>query len=139
VDHPRRVVEVIHCVDHLPEVETRIIFGEAASQILLLNEGKEVALFYELKHNEKYLNCAARVGDHELSLDVPVDQFDNVIVLNILQETDLVVQNLLESGQRQPLNVVPFNNFDGYEFSSPNFLCKFHSKTSRAVLVKPYN
>jgi len=93
-------VEVIHCVYHLTEVESRIIFGEAASQILLLNEGKEVALFNELEDNEKYLNCAARRVDHELSLDVPVDQVDNVIVLNILQEADLVVQNLLESGQR---------------------------------------
>lgn len=48
----------------------------------------------------------------------------------------LVVEDLLESRQGKPLDVVPFNYFNGQELARTLVLRKFHSKVLKQASTK---
>ena len=55
----RRRVQVIDGIKHLLEVKACILLGETPGIILQLDERKEVALLYQLKHDEEDLDSFA--------------------------------------------------------------------------------
>lgn len=110
VDDPGRVMQVVDRLYHLREIKARITFGEASCVVLLFDEGEEVALFDQLEDDEKNLNRTSSGTNHELAMDVPIQEVNDVGVLDVLEEAHFVVENSLEGWQGEPLNMVPLNN-----------------------------
>lgn len=98
--NPGRVVKVVDGLNHLGKVIARVALREASSFILLLNEREEIALFDEFEDDEKYLDSAARRRTHHnLPIDVPIEQVNNIGMLDVLEEAYFVVQNFLKGRQ----------------------------------------
>ena len=111
------LVEVLDGIKHLCEIVTCEFLGEASTLVLPLDEGEEVSLLDEFEHNEENLDAFARLLNDSFSIAVVVDQLYNVGVFNLLQESHLVVEDLLERGQTDALDVVSLDDLDRQELA----------------------
>ena len=117
MDNSSHSMQVLNRVEHLREIVTRKLLRKASALILPLDEGKEVALLNEFKHDEEYLNALARLLDHGLSLTVVVDELNDVGVLDLLEELHLIVEDFLEGGEADALHVMPLDDFNRQKLS----------------------
>jgi len=112
VDNACLLVKIIKSIEHLSEVVPRKSLTKTALSILGLNEGEQIALLEQLKHNKENLDALAAAFDHEFPLGVGRDILDDVAVLEGLEEAHLVGKDTLECRQTYALDLMALNNFN---------------------------
>ena len=86
-----RVVKILNGIKHLIKVVPSISLRKTSCLILKFNEREEVALFDQLKDNEKYLDRMARFAFNDLASNLPVIQADDVRMTDVLEQLHFVV------------------------------------------------
>lgn len=90
------------------------LFLNASLLVLRLHIREQIALLHEFQHDEEDLHRAAILLNVEFALGVVLHHFQDVWVVERLQQRHLVRENFLEGFcEVFPFDVALFENFDG--------------------------
>ena len=92
MNNPFLAMQVLHSLDKLSKIVSSESFSETTGFIFDLYEWKQVTLLNELKNNEINVYEFFRGLKNQFSLvSVKLNEFNNVGVVELLEQTDLVV------------------------------------------------
>jgi len=112
---PCCIVQVGNRVKKLLKIMTSKRLAEASSLVFYFYELEQIAKFYKLKDNEKYLDCLPFLFDDNLSLNIVFDELDDIWMVESTHQLYFVLQHLLKHINTNLFNVMSLYNFYGHK------------------------